>query len=401
VAVYTDAATAYASAVITKHKKELLKVAQGRLGIARFAVKDKQSRGEDGTVKWNKILRLGKITSARTNEYDMFAYTSAQALTANYIDSSPVTYENSIGFTDKVDLVSWIKNADNRKVIANQVARTTEYYTMKAVCTGCLRHRIDKDTTYESSFTASGTPTTTSCNTSLTSYSDDDFNGGYACFTGPEGGAYDEATKVTDFAKSNGVLTMSGTHNAPVATYSKGHIAVGTDIAATDTLSTAGLIRVSAMHEMLETEKFDGGVYRMMIDAKQHADLWADTTFLNSAIYDDSGRFKSLRVGRWFDIEFMVNSELYREDVDGTENQATGIVHVSPVFGANSFACLHWGDGDPVFGIDIFPVDNADSANLTKSRRWISWKGFFNVQVLRATSIVGLMTGATDLGIVI
>lgn len=396
---YTDAATSYVSAIITKHKKELLKVASGRLGIARFAVKHYERAGEDGTVKWNKILRLAKITSARTNEYDMFGHASAGSLTANYIDSSPVTYENSIGFTDKVDIVSWIKNADNRKVIANQVARTTEYFTNKEIATHSFRHRIDNDSTYENSFTAAATPTTTSMNTDLTD-ANDTYNGGIVCFTTPGGAAYDEATPVTDFVQSNGVVTMTALHNAPT-TSSSGRISVSTGIVATDKLTTTGLIRVSALHEKLETEKFGGGVYRMMIDSEQHADLWSDTTFLNSAIYDSSERFKSLRVGRWFDIEFMVNSELYREDEDGTENQASGIAHVTPCFGANAFAAIHWGDGDPIFGINIFPVMDPDSNNLTGSRRWISWKGFFNVQVLRSTSIICLVTGATDLGIII
>lgn len=395
---YTSTTT-FASAIITKHFKDVLKIAEGMLAAPRFAVKDYEHAGESGTVRWNRVLRLPKITAA-TAEGTLLAHASAKALTSNYIEASPVRYEDSIAFSDKVDLTSWIKKATSKKTIANQIARTTEYFTMKYGLARGMFHRVDNDATYQGGFTITNTSSTTSLVASALTHNDDAFNGGRVVFTGPEGPCYDEGCAVTDFDAASDTATIATLTNTPT-TSSKGYISGATGIVATDLLTTDALIRVAAMHEKLETDKFPGGVFRCFIDAAQHANLWADTTFKNSAIYDKSERFKSLQLGRWFDIEFMVNSEMYRTDADGTENQATGAVYVTPIFGADSYAAAHWGSGDPVFGINVFPVDNADATNLTKAMHWISWKGHFNVCPIRQTSIIDLLTGATDLGIVL
>jgi N4-gp56 family major capsid protein len=180
-------------------------------------------------------------------------------------------------------------------------------------------------------------------------------------------------------------------------------VTVGTGIAATDVLTTGALLDVAARHELFQTERFNGGLFRMFMHAGQHRDLWDDTTFINSAIYDASDRFRTYRLGRWFDIEFLVSSEVYREDVDGTENQSTGVVYVSPVFGRNSHSVFTFANpgGSGKFGTKFLIVDTPDTSNLRLSRRYISWKGMYAAGVTRATSVIDLMTGATDIGITI
>jgi hypothetical protein len=169
---------------------------------------------------------------------------------------------------------------------------------------------------------------------------------------------------------------------------------------AADKMTTAGLLDVSAQHRKLETIKFPGGLLRGFFDANQERDLWDDTTFLNSAIYDSSERLKNYRVGRWLDIEFMVSSNIYREsDSDGTES-ATGVVYVAPIFGDYSYSVVRWGQGMGDFGVNFYYVDQPDSGNLRMGAKWISWKSFFAAKTLRATSIIGLMTGATDQDII-
>lgn len=391
---YTSTTT-YASAIITKHKPEILAHAQGMLVAPRFAVLDHEKVGESGTVRWNRLLRLPKITSARTNEYDMFAAASARDMTSNYIEASPSRFEDAVGFTDKVDVVSWIPKKEARAAIGNQIARTMEYQTIKAISTGCLRHRIDADGTYQVNGTVDSGSTTTMVDNARTEI-DDFWNGGYITFTAPEGPNYDVTALVSDFATSGDVLTHAAVNHTPT-TSTKYHLTVGTGVAATDIMTTTGLIAASAIHEALETQKFSGGLLRAFIHAGQHRDLWSDSTFINSAIYDNSGRLESYRIGRWFDIEFYVASELYREDVDGTENQSAGVVCVAPIFGRDSYGVVYWGNGDPKFGVEMFTIDKPDSANLTLSRNWLSWKALFACKVLRATGIVGLMTGITAL----
>ena len=264
-----------------------------------------------------------------------------------------------------------------------------------------MRHRIDNDASYQVAGTVTSASSTTVADATDRTELDDYWNGGYITITNPEGPGYDECHPVTDFANTGGVLTTSFT-NTPT-TDSKYRLTVGTGLAATDVLTTTGLLTASAYHEALETEKFDGQIYRAFISPAQHADLWADATFKNSAIYDNSGRFKTLRVGRWFDMEFLVSSEMYREDENGTENQATGVVYVSPIIGKHAYSIFNFANpgGSGKFGVSFIVVDKADSQNLRNSANYISWKGFWAGGVKRATSVINLMTGATDMGLLV
>lgn len=390
--------TTFASAIITKHKKELLDYAKGMLVAPRFAVLDHEAKGEDGTVRWNKMLRLPKITSAGS-EGTMFGYASARAASTNYIEASPSRFEDALAINEEVDIKSWIPSSAYREGVGNQIARTIEYQTIKALSTGCLRHRIDADTTYEVNGTVDSGSTTTIVDDALTQ-SDDAWNGGYVTFVNPEGPNYDVTALVSDFVASSDTVTHATMKQTP-STSTKYHMAIGTALASTDVMSTAGMIASSGILETVQAPKFGGGIYRCFLDAAQHSDLWADTTFINSAIYDNSGRLESYRIGRWFDIEFYVASELYREGVDGTENQASGAVHVAPIFGKGAYGLVYWGNGGSKYGVKIMYVDKPDSNNLTGVVRWISWKTYLAAQVLRATSVVGLMTGASAQPVVV
>ena len=263
-----------------------------------------------------------------------------------------------------------------------------------------MRHRIDKDATYQKAATVT---TANSAGTSLISTSldeiDDFWNGGYATVTSADGGGYDETAAVTDFATTGDTATVAFTNG--LTTASDFRITVGTGVVATDKLTLTGILDVAALHRKLRTKKFKGGIFRAFFDAAQERDLWDDTTFLNSAIYDNSDRFQNYRVGRWMDLEFYVSSEIYREDVDGTENQATGVCYVAPIFGAKSYSIVKWGMGEGDFGVEWDYVDKADSGNLRRGAKWISWNSHWAGKVMRATSVIGLMTGATDQKLII
>jgi N4-gp56 family major capsid protein len=398
--VASTTVTTYAPAISRIDEKKLLAVAEGMLGADKFAVKRPVEKGAGNSYRVTKILRQAKQTTAGTfGVAGIITYSSAKALTAQTKSITPILLADYFSIDDDVDIKSWIKDSDNRDTIANQMARSHDYYVMKVLAQGGFRYRIDGDGTYMKS----GTVTTASAGgtalygASTLTETDDFWNGGFATIYNPEGPNYDETSAVTDFATSGDVATVSFPNG--LTTSSKYHITVGTALAATDILTIAGLLKVSALHRKFETEKFSGGVFRAFFDAAQEADLWADTTFLNSAIYDNSERFKNYRVGRWLDIEFMVSSEAYREDVDGTENQATGVVYATPIFGANAYTVMRWGHGSGDFGVKFLVVDQPDSGNILNSFRIISWKSVFAASVLRATSVINLMTGATSLGI--
>ena len=172
-------------------------------------------------------------------------------------------------------------------------------------------------------------------------------------------------------------------------------------LVAGDKLTSTGLLYVAALHEKLETEKFKGGLLRGFLDAAQKRDLWTDTTFLNSAIYDASERFHNYSIIRWWDMELLVGSETFREDADGTEDQAAGAVYVTPIFGKESYAVYSFANpgGSGKFSVSWDVVEKADSGNLRRSAKFLSWKSMWAGGVTRATSVINLLTGATDLGI--
>lgn len=390
--------TTYSSAIMTKWEKKLLAVAEGMLLVDKFATNRIMGRGEGGTLKLNRLLRPSKVTSA-TSEGTLITPASAKALTSNYIELQPEFWGDTFEFTDKVDIVSFISDADNRHVIANQMARSLDYQGMKILAQQGMRHRIDKDATYQVSGTADSGSTTTLVDDALDQI-DDFWNGGYLTITNPGGPNYDVTQKVTDFATSGDIVTTAAFNQAQT-TASNYRMTVGTGLGASDKMSITGLLDVSGLHRKLETPKFKGSTLHCFMDAAQERDLWDDSTFLNSAIYDDSERFENYRVGRWLDIEFMVSSEMYREDVDGTENQSTGVVYVAPIFGRDSYSIIRWGMGQGDFGVEWHYVDTPDSQNLRLGAKWISWNSHWAGKVMRATSIINLMTGATDQNIVV
>jgi hypothetical protein len=386
--------TTLASAIITKHKKTILEKAASRIVAGRFAVLDHEAVGESGTVRWARVLRFPKITTAAT-EGTLFAESSARDMTSNYIEASPSKFEDAVGIGYEADVTSWIGKKQAQDEIADQIARTCEYQLIKEISTGGIRTRIDADTTYEVNGTADSGSTTTMVDDARTE-ADDAWNGGFLTYTGPEGPNYDVTQKVSDFVASTDTLTTAAFNHTPT-TSSKYHLCVGTGIVATDIMTTTGLIVNSAIHEALNTPRFKGGIYRMFLHAGHHRDLWSDDTFKNSAIYDNSGRFETYRIGRWFDQEFYVSSELYQEDADGTENQSSGAVAIAPCFGKGAYGLVYWGNGSAKYGVDMWHVNKPDSQNLTLAKTWLSWRAYFAPKTLCATRCVNTLAGYTAL----
>lgn len=401
----------YTSTVRTLHLQKLLKTAAGKMVLTKFANSKSIKGGSGDAVRVSRLLRPAKQTSEATMG-TLITAANAKNLAANHRDFWLENWGDSFGFNEDVSVASWIQDPDNRETIATQMVQSLEYQIGKKMSTQGMRWRIDKDANYQLSGACTTGHATTLISTGLDEGTDDFWKGGYTTITNAAGPNYDICFNVSGFAEASDAATTVianvgaiGTATPPQSftTSSKFLITVGTGLIATDILTTDALLDVTGLHELLETEKFAGGIYRAIIHAGQHRDLWTDTTFKNSAIYDKSERFERYQLGRWFDIEFLVASEIYREDADGTENQATGAVHVAPIFGKNSYSIFSFANpgGDGKFSVRFDIVDTPDSGNLRNSAKFISWKGFWAGGVTRATSMIDLMTGATAQGITV
>lgn len=392
--------TTYASTIRTKWLTELLKTATGRFVFDKFANTEVMGRGEGGTLIMNKILRPAKQTSAGTLG-TLVAPASAKALTSNKIELTPQLFQDVFQFDDGVTFESFIKSSQNKDVIALQMKRSLEYQVSKLLAQNSMRHRIDKDASFQVSGTATSGTTTTVVNTGALAEANDYWNGGVVTIVNPDGANYDIAAKVADSVQASTNVVVAAQPQA-YGSSSKYRLTVGTGLVATDVLTTSGIWDVLGLHMKLETEKFDDGYFRMFIDAAQYRDLVNDTLWSDSAKYDDSGRFKGYFVARWAGVELIVGTEIFREDADGTENQATGAVYCSPIIGKNAYNLVSWGGGgNGKFNVEWIITDGSDSQNLLKNASWIGWKSFWAGKVTRATSSIILMTGATSQNIVL
>ena len=373
---------------------KVLAIADGMLVADKFANTKILGKGAGGTWTVNRILRVAKQTTEGTFG-TRIAGSAAKNLVSNKMQIQPELWQDSFGFDDDVDIKIFFTKADYDKTIGQHMANSLDYQLQKTLSTQCLRHRIDKDGTYQKKFTADSATATTIVEADFTE-ADDFWNGGFITVTNPDGPAYDETQQVTDFVAATDTLTTNAWANT-LTTDSDARIAVGTGIVATDVLTSAALLDVAGLHRKLETEKFPGGVLHGFIDAAQEADLWTDTSFVDNSAYDASQRFANYRLVRWLDMELLISSNVYREDVVGVESDGAGVVYVAPVFGANSYCLIKWGTpGSGIYGVQFLYVFEPDSENLTANERYVSWKTSIGKGVLRSTSVIGLMTGATD-----
>jgi hypothetical protein len=397
---------AVATAVETKIRKKLLDKNVGDWDWAQWGDKGggAELQGAD-TIVLNKITRPANMTADMTEGAQLSDFTT-KALKTEKISVSLVQMADVFAFTDKVELASIVNREDMIEEIAQQYKRSLSKRIGRIVAQGCVRHRLDNDLTYEFNGTATSGSTTSIVAAGMTAYADNVFDKAFVSITNPTGTNYDVTRIASDYQVTgdDGTFTLAAFNHAIDST-SKFHAAVGTGIVATDVITLAGIIRCRGTIEKLQIPRMDGQIYVMPLNAELRNDMWKDTTFIATATYDDSKRFRRYDLIRWLDTEFPLNSQVYREDVDGTENEA-GVVHVPIMMGRGLYEIFHWGpSGGPTSdeikkacSVNVYIVgDKPDSVNIVCAMWWVSWKASYAALVKRATAGIGLMCGATVL----
>lgn len=403
-------ATTYGSTIRTKHEKDLLKTAAGYLIANRFASNKMVGKGEGDTIRVNRILRPGlQITASTAGE--LYTDADAKALTSNFEEFSMEIWGDSFAFDDDVDITSYISDKDNRDVIARQMAQSLDRQIMEKICgiKGGMRYRTDTTaSTYQSASIQVGNTASTTLfyGSGLAGVADDYFSGGFMTITNPDGINYDITRQITAYTSVANIVATNAfpqTHGTSASTQvGKGWFVVGTGLAGTAS-SVTQLLKIAGMHEHLQTEKYSGGVYHAFIPSAVHVDLQQDTTFIDSVVYDESFHLGTYRLGRIYDIEFLTTSQPYRESTAGVKDMGAGAIYVCPVFGKNAHTVFTFANpgGSGMFGTKFLYVDTPDVGNLRLSRRYISWKGTYAAGVTRATSMIGWMTAASDLEVLV
>lgn len=403
-------ATTYGSTIRTKHETDILRTAAGYLVANRFANNKMVGKGEGDTIRVNRILRPGlQITASTAGE--LYTDADAKALTSNFEEFSMEIWGDSFAFNDDIDITSYISDKDNQDTIARQMAQSLDRQIMEKICgiKGGMRYRTDATaSTYQNASVQAGdTPSTTVFyGSGLAGVADDYYNGGFMTITNPSGINYDITRQITDYTSTGNVVTTNAFPQAhgesDSAQIGRGWFCVGTGLTGTAS-SVFQLLKIAGLHEHLQTEKYSGGVYHAFIPTAVHVDLQQDTTFVDSVVYDESFHLGTYRLGRIYDIEFLTTSQPYRESVAGVKDMAAGAVYVVPVFGMNAHSVFTFANpgGSGMFGTKFLYVDTPDVGNLRLSRRYISWKGTYAAGVTRATSMIGWMTAASDMEVLI
>lgn len=402
----TTNAAAVTTAITTKIQKKLLDKNVGDWMWAEWGQKTGPVEVGYDTIRKNKIIQPADQTSTMT-EGSQYSDFTAKALKTEKVEASFEQMADLFEFTDRVDLLSLVDRDDMIEEIARQYKRSLSRYVASHVATNCFRHRVDYDTTYEVTGTADSGSTTTLVDDALTQ-NDDAWNGGFCTITSPTSTNYGVTRKVSDFVASSDTVTLAA-YNHAIDSTSKYKLTVGTGIAATDVFTITALIRVRGTMGKMQVPKFDDGTYIFPIDSEITADIWSDTTFSNTAIYDDSKRYKNYDVGRWLDVVFPLCEQIYREDVDGTANWGAGTVRVPVCLGKNMYDILHWGNakgrgGDALkraFSVNVYLIDKPDSTNVVGAKWWVSWKANFAKMVNNGTHGIGLLCGATAMPVVV
>lgn len=389
------------SAVKTKFIKKLRDKIKGQDAFTKYASSGKMERGEGDTVRWNRLLRLARQTSYNLAETDVSI--TEKEFISNKVEASIGYMGDAVKLTTAAKQTSIIDDETYSDEVADQIIRSREYVGLKEISRYGLHHRVDNDSDYEVNATVTtATSTTSFASSTLTQnqyhWGQDTAKVGYCCGTNPEAANYDNSSLITNF-NSTTATTLAFPQNNSTST--KFHIVRGTGILTTDKLTCAALARVAGLGELLQWKRFPGGIYRGFIDPGQHADLMTDSTY--ASIVTGVEGLKELaryQVFRAYGIELTVVPDVFREDVDGTENTA-GVVHNAPIFGADSYNITRWSEGEGEFGVKTNFISKADSGNLFGFINWIVWSSMSAAKTLNATNVCVLMTGATAQAVVL
>ncbi|MFX0194828.1 MAG: hypothetical protein ACFFCW_01805 [Candidatus Hodarchaeota archaeon] len=388
------------SAIQELYIRRLLPIMQPLDFWGRFASKLKPEKGDGDTVVFNRVLRQPRVTSF--NLLDSSTTGTARAFTSNKIVKALGVAGDAYQFERVADFTSIISNDVFMQEIGSQIIRSKNYLASEEYCTHGLPHRVDNDATYEVNGTVDSGSTTTFVDDALTQNDDhwgtDSSNPGFVCFVNPEGPLYDVGVPVTGFTAATDTCTIETVQHTPT-TSTKYHVVRGTALAATDKLTVTAITRVAAIHRKMRTELFQGGILYGLIDSEQEHDLYGDSVLQTIIQYIEPKRLGNYKVLPLLDTHLVVNDDaMYRMDVDGSAN-ASGVVHATPIFGANAVNITGWDGGDD-WGLVMTHINDADTGNWWNLIRMVNWHIKAGVVVLRGTSVCNLLTGATVLPVV-
>jgi N4-gp56 family major capsid protein len=165
----------------------------------------------------------------------------------------------------------------------------------------------------------------------------------------------------------------------------------------TDVLTGLEIRRAVRTLKTNKAQKFDGGVYRGIINQWTAMDLMGNSEWLDAHRYTTSDAIERGVVGKLHGVEFVESNNPYIALSAGFSTSATNVANVvsSFIFGKNAYGVVNLGSIKAPKVYVKTPGSNSTDNPLDQFST-IGWKMPFACVVLNSNWIVHLRTGATD-----
>jgi hypothetical protein len=386
-------------------------------------------QGKGDTVQWDFQVPLARPSAALAEATDVvpeIIYQSKKTATAEeWAKAVEVTRRLQLTHKHLTGAKGW--NAMTEKV-AQSMAEALDYRCIGVLATEGYRMRVDKNTDYEKnvSTTSDGAADgTTVISTSLTE-ADDFWNGGYCTIRGLDTSnasraSYWETQPITDFA--SGTLTVTA-FPGQIKSGCTIHVCVGTGITAENVITTNSIARGGRQLKRHKGVRFNdslvmkgmspqtknvvpgggGGIYWVaLIDQDHEYDFMQDVTWTDAGINQDIKALQNGAVKDWMGFRFFGTTQAWREDVDGTENESSGVVHPVIFLAQESYGISpveEPGMKDLGIGGNFAVILNLktpeDFSDYAKVRSSVAAQSYFAIRGLNSAWNVVMLGGCSD-----
>lgn len=378
---------------------------------------DRIPRNVGDTIKFIKRLRLARDQTVLTAS----TQPTAKALYTMDITATAVEYGDRITIERIPDLTAVnLKFTDAAsEELADVAARKADYITTDVLAKNAYRIRADGDTTYQKTVTTTSDGNaggTTFISTSLTE-SDDHWNGGYATCVAVDTSyaareAYLETKAVSDFVATSDTVT-TGAFSCKIVTGCQMHLCVGTGLVSTDELTTDVFGLAVARLGLNKAHRFQGvagknlpdgkkvaGYFGCTIDPHTHYSFTKDTTWVNLGINQIADQLLDGSGVKWHGTKLYGTNQPWREDVDGTENESSGAVHLVHFYAKHAYAVSDVAaEGcTPPYGMKTEYLTAKDLGQSVPRNSEMGFILYFVAHSLDSTSNVAVLCGAPTIG---
>ncbi|MFZ5559713.1 MAG: hypothetical protein ACOZAL_02890 [Patescibacteria group bacterium] len=366
------------------------------------------------TIKFIKRLRLPRDTT----ELSASEQPVAKALHTMDITATAKEYGNRITIERIPDLTMLNMRFTDAAAeeLANLMARQADYLITTKLAKNAFRVRADFDPTYQKQVTTTsdgGSGGTTFISTALTQ-ADDFWNGGYATVMNVDNAYLSresiyETRPITDFANITGTVTVSPAFNSIIKSGCVMWLCVGTALVASDALTTDVFARAVARLALNKAKQFSGkagenlppkkkaGAYwRVLLDAHTTYSFMIDTTFVNMGIYQLAQNLIDGTGVKWQGCNLHGRTQPWREDVDGTENESAGAVHLVHFCGEGSIGIsdVISEGAKPPFGAKVNYLTAKDLGQSVERNSEMGYNLYFAICPKDSLSNVAVLCGA-------